>query len=61
MRAQRKASKGEDMNASRTTIDHDHGSPGSAATSSDPVTFEIDRQSGQNISNVGGDQTIYYG
>ncbi len=30
-------------------------------TSSDPTTFEIDRQSGQNISNVGGDQTIYYG
>jgi hypothetical protein len=25
------------------------------------TTFEIDRQSGQNISNIGGDQTIYYG
>jgi hypothetical protein len=25
------------------------------------TTYEIDRQSGQNISNVGGDQTIYYG
>ena len=28
---------------------------------SDATTFEIDRQSGQNISNIGGDQTIYYG
>ena len=27
----------------------------------DEPTFGIDRQSGQNISNVGGDQTIYYG
>jgi hypothetical protein len=26
-----------------------------------PFSFEIDRQSGQNISNIGGDQTIYYG
>jgi hypothetical protein len=25
------------------------------------TTYEIDHQSGQNISNVGGDQTIYYG
>jgi hypothetical protein len=25
------------------------------------MTFEVDNQSGQNISNVGGDQTIYYG
>jgi hypothetical protein len=30
-------------------------------TSSDATTFEIDRQSGANISNIGGDQTIYYG
>ena len=30
-------------------------------TSNEAVTFEIDRQSGQNISNIGGDQTIYYG
>jgi hypothetical protein len=29
--------------------------------SSDAATFDIDHQSGQNISNVGGDQTIYYG
>jgi hypothetical protein len=29
--------------------------------SSETTTFGIDRQSGQNISNVGGDQTIYYG
>jgi len=29
--------------------------------SSDAMTFEIDRQSGENISNVGGDQMIYYG
>jgi len=28
--------------------------------SSDATTFEVDHQSGQNISNVGGDQTIYY-
>jgi hypothetical protein len=25
------------------------------------TTFEVDRQSGQNISNIGGDQKIYYG
>ena len=25
------------------------------------TTFEVDHQSGQNISNIGGDQTIYYG
>jgi hypothetical protein len=29
--------------------------------SSDATTFEIDTQSGHNISNIGGDQTIYYG
>ncbi len=29
--------------------------------SSQTTTFGIDHQSGQNISNVGGDQTIYYG
>src|SRR5438105_14303666 len=25
------------------------------------TTFEVDHQSGHNISNIGGDQTIYYG
>ena len=29
--------------------------------SSDATIFEIDTQSGQNISNIGRDQTIYYG
>ena len=29
--------------------------------SSVATTFEVDNQSGQNISNIGGDQTIYYG
>jgi hypothetical protein len=28
---------------------------------SDPTTFEIQAQSGQNVSNIGGDQTIYFG
>ena len=49
------------MNASRTTVQNDPESPGSALAPSDATTFGIDRQSGQNISNVGGDQTIYYG
>ena len=49
------------MNASRTSVDHDRESPGRPVTSCDATTFEIDRQSGQNISNIGGDQTIYYG
>ena len=31
------------------------------STSDMTTTYEIDHQSGQNISNVGGDQTIYYG
>ena len=49
------------MNASGITAVHDRESPERAATSSDPTRFDVDRQSGQNISNVGGDQTIYYG
>jgi hypothetical protein len=49
------------MNASRTTIDSDREISESDSTSTDATTFEIDRQSGANISNVGGDQTIYYG
>jgi hypothetical protein len=28
---------------------------------SDGTAFEIEAQSGQNVSNVGGDQTIYFG
>ena len=49
------------MNASRTIVEHDRESPGRAVSSDDATTFEIDRQSGQNISNIGGDQKIYYG
>jgi hypothetical protein len=49
------------MNASRTTVEHDREPVGTAAASGDPTTFEIERQSGANISNIGGDQTIYYG
>jgi hypothetical protein len=30
-------------------------------SSVDATTFEIENQSGQNISNIGGDQKIYYG
>lgn len=30
-------------------------------STTDMTTYEIERQSGQNISNIGGDQTIYYG
>ncbi len=28
---------------------------------SEITTFEIEAQSGQNVSNIGGDQTIYFG
>lgn len=35
--------------------------PGRAMNTSDTTTFELDHQSGHNISNIGGDQTIYYG
>jgi hypothetical protein len=49
------------MNASRNTVEHSHESLGRAVASGVATTFEIDRQSGQNISNIGGDQTIYYG
>jgi hypothetical protein len=49
------------MNASRTTVLGDRETSESASTSPDATTFGIDRQSGANISNVGGDQTIYYG
>ena len=30
-------------------------------SSGDATTFEIERQSAQNVSNIGGDQKIYYG
>ena len=30
-------------------------------TVSDSTTFEVEQQSGQSISNIGGDQTNYYG
>jgi hypothetical protein len=49
------------MNAGRTTVSHVLEAPQAAAASSDAARFEVDHQSGQNISNVGGDQTIYYG
>jgi hypothetical protein len=49
------------MNASGTSVEQHRDSPGRAANSSDAPTFEIERQSGANISNIGGDQTIYYG
>jgi hypothetical protein len=55
--------KGERMSASHitTTVHDDRESVATATTSNDGITFEIDRQSGANISNIGGDQTIYYG
>jgi hypothetical protein len=34
---------------------------GRVMNTSDTTTFELDHQSGQHISNVGGDQTVYYG
>jgi hypothetical protein len=49
------------MSATHSTIQHDRNSIERSMTSNEAVTFEIDRQSGQNISNIGGDQTIYYG
>jgi hypothetical protein len=49
------------MNASHTTAENSRESSGRPLDPSDATTFGIDRQSGQNISNVGGDQTIYYG
>ena len=49
------------MNASRTTVQHVLEPPQMAVASSDATTFDVDRQAAQNISNVGGDQTIYYG
>jgi hypothetical protein len=49
------------MNASRTSIDQVLAVPETSMASSDATAFEIDRQTGQNISNIGGDQTIYYG
>jgi hypothetical protein len=49
------------MNASRTTVQHLLEPPQTAVASSDTTTFDVDRQSAQNISNVGGDQMIYYG
>lgn len=49
------------MYATHSTVQHDRESIERSMASSEATTFEIDRQSGQNISNVGGDQTIYYG
>lgn len=49
------------MNAIRTSVDRDREATSRAITPADATTFEIDRQAGANISNVGGDQTIYYG
>jgi hypothetical protein len=49
------------MNATHTTVSHVLDPPASAAAMSDATTFDVDHQTGQHISNVGGDQTIYYG
>ena len=49
------------MSATRTSLERDAEPTESAMTSSVDTAFEIDRQSAGNISNVGGDQTIYYG
>jgi hypothetical protein len=49
------------MNATHSTVQRDRESIERSTASGEATTFEIDRQSGQNISNVGGDQTIYYG
>ena len=61
MRTQRKASKGEHVNAIRTSVDRDREATSQLMSPGDATTFDIDRQAGANISNVGGDQTIYYG
>ena len=49
------------MNATHSTVQHDRESIERSMASTEATTSEIDRQSGQNLSNVGGDQTIYYG
>ena len=49
------------MNANRTIVEHHRELPKRAVGRGDATTFEIDRQSGQSISNIGRDQTIYYG
>jgi hypothetical protein len=49
------------MNATRTSVERHPELTESAMSSSVDTAFEIDRQSGGTISNVGGDQTIYYG
>ena len=49
------------MNARRTIVEHTRELPRRALGCSDATTFEIDRQAGQNIANIGRDQTIYYG
>jgi hypothetical protein len=49
------------MSANRSTIEPDPELTGSVVDSSVATAFEIDHQSGASISNIGGDQTIYYG
>ena len=49
------------MSATRTSVERHLEPTESVMTSSVDTAFEIDRQSGGTISNVGGDQTIYYG
>jgi hypothetical protein len=61
MRAQGNASKGGQVSANHTTIERDPELIGTAVNSSPATAFDIDRQSGATISNIGGDQTIYYG
>jgi hypothetical protein len=48
------------MSATRTSLERDPEPTESATSSTVDTAFEIDRQSAGNISNVGGDQTIYY-
>ena len=49
------------MSATESTVERDPELLERAVNTSAATAFEIDRQSGANISNVGGDQTIYYG
>jgi hypothetical protein len=49
------------MTANPTIVDRDHEPEARGQSSGDAPSFEIDHQSGHTISNVGGDQTNYYG
>ena len=49
------------MNATHTSVEPHLEPTATAKTSTVDTAFEIDHQSAGAISNVGGDQTIYYG